>query len=137
MIALRFRLAFITTMVLGLAGLVSAQSPPFHVRHSDIDTTVKDPGKESIKEPRTSAIHPRASTASKDLQSIEKQTGKTNKPLEAKKTSAYFKAEKNARTPKINIRGSGETKSAQPQTRVATGSYNGRLKQKGNHGNNY
>jgi len=133
---LRFRLAFILT-ILAAAGLAAAQSAPFRVTPSDIDSSVKDPSKE-IKPGRAPATNPRpnSSVASKDLQSIERQTGKVSKPSEKHKTSAaYFKPEKCPATPKINIKGSGEPMNA--RTRVATNSYNGRLKQKGSHGKNY
>jgi len=121
--------------ILTLAGLACAQSAPFHVRPSDIDNEVKDPSKE-IKETRSSVMTPRsnAPATAKDLQSIERQTAKTTVSTSTKKTAA-FKPAKEAASPKINIKGSGESKSV--PTRVATNSYKGRLKQKGSHSTNY
>jgi len=129
-----FRSAFLIAF-LALAGLAAAQSAPFRVKPSDVDSEVKDPSKE-IKATRTSsATTPRStpSSTAKDLQSIERQTAKATTSTPAKKT-ASFKPEKETPNPKINIKGSGESKGA--PTRVATNSLKGRLKQKGSHNTN-
>jgi hypothetical protein len=133
-----FRVGFLgfLTAVLALGGLAGAQSAPFRVKPSDIDSEVKDPSKD-LKETRTPVTTPKANTSGKDLQRIERQTAKANAPAPTRKTSnAFSKTEKDA-NPKINIKGSGEPKTGSPQTRVATNSYKGRLKQKGPHSNNY
>ena len=129
-----FSLGFLAA-VLALAGLAGAQSAPFRVKPSDVDSEVKDPGKQ-IKETRTSVTttRPTTSSAAKNLQSIEHETAKAAGPAPSKKAPS-FKPEKEAANPKINIKGSGESKSGPP--RVATDSYKGRLKQKGSHGTNY
>jgi hypothetical protein len=135
-----FRVCFLgfLTIVLALGELAAAQSAPFRVRPSDIDSEVKDPSKD-LKETRTPVTTPKANTSAtaKDLQSIERQTAKANAPVPTRKTSnAFPKSEKDA-NPKINIKGSGEPKTGSSQTRVATSSYKGRLKQKAPHSNNY
>jgi hypothetical protein len=133
-----FRVGFLgfLTAVLALGGLAGAQSAPFRVKPSDIDGEVKDPSKD-LKETRTPVTTPKANTSAKDLQRIERQTAKANAPTPTRKTSnAFPKTEKDA-NPKINIKGSGEPKTGSSQTRVATNSYKGRLKQKGPHSNNY
>jgi hypothetical protein len=135
------RLSFqsaLLALILGSTAFAGAQSAPFRVKPSDIDSTIKDPGKE-IKETHnvTPAQRPKSSGTSRDLQSLERQTAKTSGTSQTKKTSgASFKPEKDTAAPKINIKGSGEGKSGS-QTRVATNSYKGRLKQKGSRSNNY
>lgn len=123
-------------VVLTSAGLAGAQSAPFRVKPSDVDSGVKDPGKE-LKDTRTPVITPTtksgASSTAKDLQDIERQTAKSTASTSTKKTAA-FKPEKETANPKINIKGSGESKTA--PTRVATNSLKGRLKQKGSHSTN-
>jgi hypothetical protein len=124
--------------VLGLVGLAGAQSAPFRVKPSDVDSGVKDPSKE-LKDTRSPVMAPttksNASSAAKDLQGIERQTAKSTTSGSAKKP-APFKPEKEAPSPKINIKGSGESKAG--TTRVATdSSLKGRLKQKGSHSTNY
>jgi hypothetical protein len=122
-----------------LAGLAGAQTAPFRVRPSDIDSEVKDPSKD-LKETRTPVTTPKSngSATAKDLQSIERQTAKANAPAPTSKrtSNAFSKTEKDS-NPKINIKGSGEPKTGSSQTRVATSTYKGRLKQKGPHSNNY
>jgi hypothetical protein len=124
--------------ILALAGLAGAQSAPFRVKPSDVDSGVKDPSKE-LKATRTIPVAtPRsnASSTAKDLQSIEHETAKaTGSPSTKKTSTAAFKPQKDASNPKINIKGSGESKSV--PTRVATDSYKGRLKQKGSHSTNH
>jgi len=127
-------------IVLTSAVFAGAQSAPFRVKPSDVDTGVKDPGKE-LKDTRTPVFTPPHSTSSatsKNLQSIERQTAKANAPSQAKKTPAAFKEENEGpATSKINVKGSGQAKTSQSQTHVGTNAYKGRLKQKGPHSNNY
>jgi len=127
-------LGFLTAFLV-LAGLAGAQSAPFRVRPSDIDSEVKDPSKE-IKETRTAVttLKSNASSAAKDLQGIERQTAKTTASASPKKP-ASLKPQKETANPKINIKGTGGPNGG--TTRVSTNSYKGRLKQKGSHGNSY
>jgi hypothetical protein len=134
-----YRLAVLET-ILGLVTIAGAQSPPFRVKPSEIDTTLKDPGKEP-KDTRTPVTTQRSngSATSRNLQSVERQTAKINASSKSNKkiTSAGVRPEKNTATPKIDIKGSGAPKTVTPQTRAATSSYKGRLKQKGSHNNSY
>lgn len=126
-------LGFLTAF-LALAGLAGAQSAPFRVKPSDIDSEVKDPSK--MKETRTAVTTPKsnAASAAKTLQSIERETSKATASASTKKPTS-FKPAKETASPKINIKGSGEPNGG--TTRVSTNSYKGRLKQKGSHGNSY